>query len=430
MTGDAGIHLIARVVDEMKHLWHPTVAPDSGIDGQIELRDPLTEEVKNVRIGVQSKATTGTWDRETESGFTYRPKPRDVSYWLSSNQPVLLVCSRGKEAYWRSVQEWARDPKQLAKGYLRFDKEKDRFDATAGSRLFDLRASSHDWTEPANPEPIRERLTTNLMPLRWLTDTVHSVKVPAGTPAEVLAPAWDSEAHVPVGTLRKGRFWTFETLEADFLQVVRGKDPSSQEIGEMLAGEDLQQTNLLKELVVRSAVGRHRRLRWHALKRVAYFARHRDQVDVQHSWREGAPRTVVSARFSSESDHHFTGYRHDAAALTVRELEDSWALQIVPTYLFTWDGKQLSGHHDKALSGIKRLDKHRAVSSSVRMWEELFLRRPGLLDDPDNRQPFELEPLRAVSVPTSFRDEDWAHLSQADAEDAQGSFFEAGDLGT
>jgi hypothetical protein len=57
VLGERGVHAIAQRVDEMGHLWHPTVGVDSGIDGEIELRGPATREVRNVRIGVQSKAT-------------------------------------------------------------------------------------------------------------------------------------------------------------------------------------------------------------------------------------------------------------------------------------------------------------------------------------------------------------------------------------
>src|ERR1700733_15108984 len=94
VLGERGIALIASIVNAMAHLWHPTSGVDSGIDGQIELRDSASGEVRNVRIAVQSKATDRKWPGETATSFYYRPRPADVAYWLSSNQPVLLVCSR------------------------------------------------------------------------------------------------------------------------------------------------------------------------------------------------------------------------------------------------------------------------------------------------------------------------------------------------
>lgn len=114
--GEKGVALIALRVGEMGHLWHPTSGVDSGIDGEIELRDPASGQVRNFRIGVQSKATEGVWRSETDETFLWRADPEHVDYWIGSNQPVILVCSRPKagEVYWRNVQDWASDPARRA----------------------------------------------------------------------------------------------------------------------------------------------------------------------------------------------------------------------------------------------------------------------------------------------------------------------------
>jgi hypothetical protein len=426
VTGESGVHLIARIVDEMGHIWHPAVGPDSGIDGQIELRDPATGELGNVRLGVQSKATTAKWDRESERGFSYRPEPHDIAYWLSSNQPVLLICSRDGEAYWRSVQEWARDPNARAKGYLRFDKQRDRFDATAAARLFDLKAASGDWVEPPGPPRIAEQLFTNLMPIAWRTDHLLSVEVPGGDAAAVLAPAWEQGIHHPAGVLKRGRYWSFAAFDQRFLVAISASGLAQHPLSEFLDRERISEVNILKELVVRALVARHEELRWHAFKKVAYFRRRQEEKDVEYAWAKGKPRTVVHARFSTGDDVHFTGYRHDAAELTIRELGEQWAVQINPTYLFTWDGMKLSGHHDKALASIKKLDRHRAVSASIRMWQHLFTETPTLLDSGPH-EFFDLRPLLEVVVPFSINADDWAEMSDEEAIEAQGTIFELED---
>jgi hypothetical protein len=84
--GRAGIDLIAQRVGEMGHHWHPgSTDIDTGIDGEIELVDPGTDEVRNFRIGVQRRATEGMWRSETADGFLYRAKPDDIAYWLGGN---------------------------------------------------------------------------------------------------------------------------------------------------------------------------------------------------------------------------------------------------------------------------------------------------------------------------------------------------------
>ena len=85
-------------------------------------------------------------------------------------------------------------------------------------------------------------------------------------------------------------------------------------------------------------------------------------------------RAVVAPQQAKTRDG-FTGYRHDAAELDVRRLDGEWFLQIRPTYLFTWDGERVSGHHESALSAIKKLDRHSTVSQMLRMWQHLFVER-------------------------------------------------------
>lgn len=151
----------------MGHHWHPGSGDlDTGIDGEIELVDVSTDEVRNFRIGVQSKATEGIWRSETDEGFFYRAKPTDISYWLGGNQPVLLVCSRPKsdEAYFRDVHQWASDPKTRATGLVDFDKRRDRFDADAADRLFTAEARVPIVLEPPGPLPRPETAKSNLLP--------------------------------------------------------------------------------------------------------------------------------------------------------------------------------------------------------------------------------------------------------------------------
>lgn len=225
--GEQGIALIAVRVGEMGHLWHPTSGVDSGIDGEIELRDQSTGEVRNFRIGVQSKATEGIWRSETENGFLYRAKPEDVDYWLSSNQPVLLVCSRPtkNEAYWRNVQEWASDPKRRASGLVDFNKQRDRFDSDAAARFFSLEAREAISIEPPGPELRPEKLKTNLLPVVWDTDVVWSVAAPAGLQGgELFQRALSAGAARSDVTVRSGRLWSLTGLDDGYLGAVGAAD--------------------------------------------------------------------------------------------------------------------------------------------------------------------------------------------------------------
>jgi hypothetical protein len=105
VIGDQGIALIHQIVSDMEFIWNE-IHLEAGIDGVIEIRDPVTEEVTNNIIQVQSKATANPFTAEDDKGFDYYCDEKDLEYWLSGNAPVILVRSRPstREAYWVSIR--------------------------------------------------------------------------------------------------------------------------------------------------------------------------------------------------------------------------------------------------------------------------------------------------------------------------------------
>ena len=53
LIGQQGVNLVERIVLEMKYAWRPTPVFDVGIDGEIEVCDPVTGEATNSYIKVQ-----------------------------------------------------------------------------------------------------------------------------------------------------------------------------------------------------------------------------------------------------------------------------------------------------------------------------------------------------------------------------------------
>lgn len=70
MIGARGVNLIERRILEMGFVWYPSVGVEAGIDGRLEIRNE-NSEVTNCIISVQSKATDGTFEGETESDLTF-----------------------------------------------------------------------------------------------------------------------------------------------------------------------------------------------------------------------------------------------------------------------------------------------------------------------------------------------------------------------
>lgn len=136
-SGDRGHGFVHSVVTDMGFLWHPSGKNEAGIDGTIELRDPASGEVSAQVLLVQIKSTQRRWDHEDAVSFTYRVDENDLSYWLESNAPVVLVLVRLKprEAWWVSVREAFADPRDRTARRVRIDKRRDVFDDDSAAHL-------------------------------------------------------------------------------------------------------------------------------------------------------------------------------------------------------------------------------------------------------------------------------------------------------
>jgi hypothetical protein len=136
LIGQQGINLIERTVLEMGSRWSPEIL-DVGLDGIIELCDPITRSALGVVVQVQSKATAKRFERETATQLEYTCDQRDLDYWLQCNTPVILVISRPatSEAYWISIKDYFREPIRRQSGKVTFSKIVDRFDANSWHAL-------------------------------------------------------------------------------------------------------------------------------------------------------------------------------------------------------------------------------------------------------------------------------------------------------
>lgn len=400
--GEAGVAIIVRRVSDMEHLWHPTSGADSGIDGELELRDPSTGEVRNVRIGVQSKATEGIWRSETDDGFVHKASPKDIDYWLSSNQPVILVCSRPKkdEAYCRDVHDWAADPARRSTGLIDFDKHRDRFDAGAAARFFTLGSREPLHVDPPGPLDEAEVVQSNLLPVIWETDRLWSVSEPGDDWGGIFQRALDHGVPRTDVSLRGGRLWSLTPFDAPYLEAVEAPEaPVATPLSDLVDSAERDDRLLLADCARRSLVSHHHReLRWSGFLRAAYFRLWSSQPNRKYKWGRGSGRTVVLPRQSANHDG-LSGYRHEAARLAFRRLGSHWVMAINPTYLFTFDGAQVSSFHSEALKKMKEQDRAQAVSQQLRMWATFFTRRQ--LTTTAAALPFGFGPLLEVTVPVS-----------------------------
>jgi hypothetical protein len=137
LIGSRGEALVSERANAMSFMFSRYGPLEAGIDGLLEIRDPVTGAASGRLVAVQVKTTNaGSYTGENASGFEYLMDENDVGYWRSSNLPVIVVLvhlERG-QAYWKSV-DMGEGPSARR---LRIDKTKDRFDASARDAIADL----------------------------------------------------------------------------------------------------------------------------------------------------------------------------------------------------------------------------------------------------------------------------------------------------
>ena len=188
VIGQQGVNLIERIVLDMKYVWRPTPSFDVGIDGEIEICDPITGAATNHIIKVQSKATSQPFIAETPTSLEFVCDQKDLDYWLSGNVPVILIVSRPStnEAYWISVKEHFSDLANQKARKVIFDKARNRFDEYCAGSLKSL-AIPADSGIYFSSLPINEILYTNLLKINSLPESIYLAEALYNDPNKI----WD-----------------------------------------------------------------------------------------------------------------------------------------------------------------------------------------------------------------------------------------------
>jgi len=383
VLGDRGVALIHDRVLEMGFLWHQRGGLEAGIDGEIELRDAVTEEVLNRVILVQSKAS-GRFDGEDEESFHYYCSAADRDYWLQSNVPVLLVCSHPEsgEAWWVCIQSWFSTPERLESTRIDFDKRRDRFDRNAAGKLMELGGggASRGYL-PALPKT--ETLLSNLLPIERMPEGIFSAPTDCRRPHEAWERMEEKESRASDFIIKDKRIYSFRDLESSPLSVLCSEPTTGFSADDWGQSGDRDLVNRFIQLLgatLRESF--HRDLRWHPERNYLYV---RATSDLRHrKFRSGSGKrttTVFSPYLTKKDPRKVAYYRHSAFQRRFVRYGERWYMEIVPTYHYTYDGFRESHYAAEYLRKIKQRERNQAVCNQVRMWarylrgEETLLRR-------------------------------------------------------
>lgn len=423
MTGSLGVNIVERRVLEMGFLWYPSGGVEAGIDGRLEVRNE-DAEVTNLIISVQSKATDGRFEGETDTEFSYTCTERDLRYWLRGNLPVILVCSRPRtnEAYWLSVKDYFSDPQRRATRKLRFLKASTSFDFSAKDALKQL-ALPKDGGLYLGLTPRQETIFSDLLPVAQFPEryyTAHTLHTSRKAALDLLFSARKEGDEVWRGfTIRGSTVYSFYDLSATrWADVADVGTVESHLTFEWSMEEDSNRQKLFVELL---NVTLQDQLREDDIlfSNLDGFYFHRTSDDLSDrsrrymSRRKSASREVFK-RYQSKLDPERTSYfRHVAFFGRFLQLDGDWFLQIAPTYRFTKDGYHDSRYSAEALSGIKRLENNQAVHGQVVMWAE-FLQKETLFS---RHNMIKFYPLLQFIADSGFDDPDWLKREDPDRQE-------------
>lgn len=376
LLGEQGTSLISLAVSRMGYVWRPTSQHDTGIDGEIEIRDTTSGAVSGLTLKVQSKAVSN-FEGETEDKFDYRPEQRDIDYWLKHNVPVVLIVSRPRtdEVYWLPV----RDPSGVARTRkFTFDKREDRFDETATGKLAELvRGQAQGARGIALSRP--ERLVSNLVPVTLLPARLYLAETPFHSGKE-FAQALSGKNLSFEFVYRSKRVLTARDLtdpQYSFLcdrgtvedfpveQWSMSEDPDAQRDFVWLLNQWLRQ--FLRSLP--------ERIRYDKESNAYFFPSNEDGSAALLGYRgqkKATAREVVKV-LRNKKQGHVMGFRHSAMWAQFSRYGDAWFLEITPTYRFTGpDGIKPSKYAGDWSAGIKRLERNNAVLGQLGMWAEVL----------------------------------------------------------
>lgn len=376
LIGQDGINIIEAALVQMGFVWTPMGAIEAGIDGTIEIRDPVSGDVTNSIIRVQSKATGRPFASDTGSTFEYLCDERDLDYWLRGNTPVILIRSRTdtREAYWVSIKDYFRQPERRKSRKVVFDKACDRFDVGAATRLKEL-AIPADAGAYFAPLPKTETLYTNLLRVTKVPTCLFHATTEHGSREAVREAlvAYTKYPHREWVTRGRTLLSVHDLSTHPWNKIVDPGTVEEFDASEWSESDDPQKrrdfVELLNQCLVEKLSPAH--IRFHDAKGIFYFSATPKLTTRKIAYTSVKQRTekeVFGKRFSKRNAEKVAYYRHSAFSGHFVSHEGTWFLEIEPTYRFTFDGKRGDRYGAERLTGIKRLERNPSVLGQIHMW--------------------------------------------------------------
>ena len=424
IIGQRGINLIEKIVLEMGFLWYPSGGIEAGIDGAIEIRNPVTGEVANNILQVQSKATENPFTAETADSFEYNCNDRDIDYWLGGNTPVILVISRPKDnlIYWMPVKSYFDTPEKIKSKKVFFNKKTHQFSKESASDLASL-AVPKSFGLYLDPIQKPEVLYLNLLEIKKLPEYIYVADTAFKRPKEVVDEMRRIGAELNGEyILRNKRMLSFHDL--DQYPWNRLCDIGTLEnfgANEWAFSDDTDRENEFRDLMNQSLTEmlRIKHVRYSRDHKFYHFTATKKLADRKYHYMSIAKKThrTVFCGYSKKKDSDEPAYyRHSAFFGKFLKYTDKWYLEITPTYLFTRDGFEEYKFAEDKIKKIKMLELNMAIMGQVIMWSKVLqpVQEQSLFETP-KFEHLEFGDLVMISSNYGIDDSSW--LPKEDKED-------------
>lgn len=426
LNGHQGEQLVSARAAAMGFAFHGLNRLETGVDGMMELRDPITHAMLGKWVGVQIKTTVdGTYTGEDEHRLQYLVDPVDLDYWLQSSIPMIIVLVRLSDdtMFWKSVDAGRVDePRRLD-----IDKVKDVFDAQAADAIAALTIEKNTFGTFVPPMLTGEPAHLNLVRL-ILPDEIFIAEsaFKSGREAVKEMLLHDGPKHFD-WVIRDRTFWSFRDPRGTVLEEII--DVGSVEAVETEAVtllDDVDDQNAVIELLRRSVEAQ--------LVEDCFFDKDTRGLCFR------APGPGMKREYVYRSLQNITSaevvtligkegrddiMRHHAFVPRYQRIGDEWYVSITPTFVFTSDGYRTHPASSIMLAGKKKLEKAGAIRGQFIMWRHLLIGSatappPTLLDDPDEavdeRARIGFESLEPLSLPVSVPEDVWREEDPEEAE--------------
>ncbi len=377
LGGELGETVVKAKILELGHVFEGRGRLETGVDGTIEFRDPVTRAMTGLTVAVQVKTTkSGRYVSETEDSFEYSVRQQDIAYWRQCSLPVALILYRQSDGslYWRDVETGAIGDERR----LKFEKVRDRLDSASIERLASM--AVRRGREGAFLPPLRvgEQGHLNLMHI-GLPDSIFVGESPFASGRDAVPELLKADGHHFDWVIRGRRFLSFRNPSGTALEAIVDVDTVEEvDTADVSISDDHDDAVMMIELLRRTMAEQFAHvLAFDRKARLFYFkpeGRFQVQRYVYRSLREVTSATVVQIYHykKGKREGQVNYLRHHAFSPRFQQIGGNWFLSISPTFVFTEDGFRAHRFASDLLAGKKRRDRNGSIRGQMMMFRFLL----------------------------------------------------------